>query len=300
MSIFGGPSSGSRRHGVGRTWPGNLLTYVALTGWVLFVLFPLYWVVAMSLKPEIDVFAWPPKFLNFTPTLANYMNVLNLGPSVASTAVKSDFPAYFQNSIVIVGGAMVLTVVFGTLAAYGLARFRFQGREAFALVVLGTRMIPVLIILTPLYIIFRDIGLYNTYQGLIFVYLFIGLPFFIWLVRGHIAAVPRALDEAATVDGCSVLMTLRYIIVPLVSPGIASSALLVLIYMWNNFLFALILGGRDVQPVTAGIMNYIGYFQISYANLSAAAVICMLPVILAGMFIQKYIVAGLSSGSIKG
>jgi len=278
---------------------GNALTYAVLTGWLLFVLFPIYWVVTMSLKPESEVFARPPKFIGFQPTLDNYINVLNLAPP-ASFTVRSDFPSYFRNSIIIVGGAIVLTVVFGTLAAYGLARYRFRGRELFAGLILSTRIIPVLTIITPLYIIFRRLGLYNTYQGLILVYLFIGLPFFILLLRGHIAAVPQEVEEAALVDGCSVPMLLRHIVVPLVTPGIASSALLVLIYMWNNFLFALILGGSDVQPVTAGIMNYLGLSQISYANLSAAAVICLTPVVVGGMFIQRYIVRGLSSGSIKG
>ena len=294
------PGSVFRTVRIRRGGLGIALTYAVLTAWLGFVLFPLYWLVTMSLKPEIEIFARPPKLIGFQPTLDNYTAVLNLAPIVDTLAVKSDFPAYFRNSIVIIGGAIILTIVFGTFAAYGLARYQFRGRELFAGLVLSTRIIPVLTILTPLYIIFRNLGLYNTYQGLILVYLFVGLPFYILLVRGHVAAVPREVEEAAIVDGCSVLMTLRYIVVPLMSPGIASSALLVLIYMWNNFLFALILGGRDVQPVTAGIMNYLGLSQISYANLSAAAVICMTPVILGGMFIQRYIVSGLSSGSIKG
>ena len=294
------PLSVSRNGRLRRGWLGDAFTYAVLTGWLLFVLFPIYWVVAMSLKPESEVFARPPKFIGFQPTLDNYLNVLNLALPTNTFTVRSDFPAYFRNSIIIVGGAIVLTVVFGTLAAYGLARYRFRGRELFVGLVLSTRIIPVLTIITPLYIIFRRLGLYGTYEGLILVYLFIGLPFYILLLRGHIAAVPQEVEEAARVDGCSVLMLLRHIVVPLISPGIASSALLVLIYMWNSFLFALILGGSDVQPVTAGIMNYMGLSQISYANLSAAAVICLTPVVVCGMFIQRYIVRGLSGGSIKG
>src|SRR4030095_13764259 len=129
-------------------------------------------------------------------------------------------------------------------------------------------------------------------QGLILVYQLIGLPFFIWLMRSHVAAVPNELEDAARVDGCSLPQILWHIVVPLVAPGMVASGILVFIYMWNNFVFALLLGGTEIQPVTVGILNYLGYDQLQYTRMAAASVICITPEIIAGMFIQRYILEG--------
>jgi multiple sugar transport system permease protein len=282
---------------------GRILTYVALTGWVLFVLFPLYWVVSMSFKQEIDIFAQPIKLFSFQPTINNYLNVLNLsraGESANTGAASSDFPAYFANSLIVVGCSIVVTVVLGTLAAYAIARYRFAGREQLAILVLIVRMIPLMAIITPLYVIYHTWNLYNTYQGLILVYQLIGIPFFVWLMRSHILSVPRELEDAARVDGCSLLQILWLVVIPLVAPGLVASGILVFIYMWNNFIFGLLLGNTAVQPVTVGILNYMGYDQIQYARMAAASVICITPEIAVGIYIQRYIIKGLSSGSIKG
>ena len=291
------------RQAARRSRRGDLLTYVALTGWVAFVLFPLYWVLTMSFKREIDVFARPPKFFDFEPTIDNYLTVLNLvraGQSVNTGAARSDFPAYFLNSLIIVGSAITITIIFGSLAAYALARYRFAGRNQLALLVLVVRMIPMMTVIMPMYIIFRNWGLYNTYHGLILVYQLIGLPFFIWLMRSHMASVPPELEDAARVDGCSLPRILWHVVMPLVAPGLVASAILVFIYMWNSFAFGLLLGGSEVQPVTVGILNYMGYDQIQYARMAAASVITITPEIIIGLFIQRYIIKGLSSGSIKG
>jgi multiple sugar transport system permease protein len=282
---------------------GHGINYAGLSAWVLFVLFPLYWIVTMSFKREADVFALPLKIFSFTPTIDNYLTVLNLareGQSANTGAASSNFPAYFSHSLIIVGSSIVVTILFGTLAAYALARYRFRGREQLAMVVLLVRMIPLMAIITPLYIVYHTWNLYNTYQGMILVYQLIGIPFYIWLIRSHIASVPRELEDAARVDGCSLLQILWLIVLPLVAPGLVASGILVFIYMWNNFIFGLLLGNTAVQPVTVGILNYMGYDQIQYARMAAASVICITPEIIVGIFIQRYIIKGLSSGSIKG
>jgi multiple sugar transport system permease protein len=296
----GAPAARRRARGGG---PGQIATYVVLTAWVLFVLFPLYWILTMSFKRESDIFALPLKLFRFQPTIDNYLIVLNLsriGESTNTGAANSDFPAYFAHSLLIVGCSIVITVLLGTLAAYALARYRFFGREPLAILVLLVRMIPLMAIITPLYVIYHTWNLYNTYQGLILVYQLIGIPFFIWLMRSHVLSVPRELEDAARVDGCSVLQILWLVVIPLVAPGLVASGILVFIYMWNNFIFALLLGNTAVQPVTVGILNYMGYDQIQYARMSAASVICITPEIAVGIFIQRYIIKGLSSGSIKG
>jgi multiple sugar transport system permease protein len=281
----------------------DALTYAALTLWVLFVVFPLYWVATMSLKHEVDIFAQPPRLFNFESTLDNYLSVLNLarsGQSANTGAASSDFPAYFAHSFILVGCSMLVTIALGTLAAYALARYRFVGREALAVSVIVVRIIPLLAIIMPLYIVYHNWNLYNTFAGLILVYQLIGLPFYIWLMRSHIAAVPAELEDAARVDGCSLLRILRDIVLPLVAPGIVASGILVFIYMWNSFIFALLLGGNDVQPVTVGILNYMGYDQIQYGRMAAASVICITPEIILGLCIQRYITKGLTSGATKG
>jgi multiple sugar transport system permease protein len=293
----------SRRGVRRRLGRGDLFSYAALTGWVLFVLWPLYWVFTMALKRESEVLVRPPKIFNFEPTLDNYATVLNLARSGLATnagAARSDFPAYFVNSIIIVGCSILITVVLGTLAAYALSRYRFFGREPLALLVLIVRMIPMMTVIMPLYVIYRSWGLYNTYHGLILVYQLIGLPFFIWLMRSHVASVPIELEDAARVDGCSLWQILWHIIVPLVAPGMVASGILVFIYMWNSFVFGLLLGGTEIQPVTVGILNYLGYDQLQYTRMAAASVICITPEIIAGLFIQRYIIKGLSSGAVKG
>jgi multiple sugar transport system permease protein len=293
----------ARRRQGGRSRFGDVATYVVLTAWVLFVIFPLYWILTMSFKRESDIFALPLKLFRFEPTIDNYLSVLNLsriGQSTNTGAANSDFPAYFAHSFLIVGSSIVVTVVLGTIAAYALARYRFAGRETLAALVLVVRMIPLMAIITPLYIIYHTWNLYNTYQGLILVYQLIGLPFFIWLMRSHVLTVPRELEDAARVDGCSLAQILWLIVIPLVAPGLVASGILVFIYMWNSFIFALLLGNTAVQPVTVGILNYMGYDQIQYARMAAASVICITPEIAIGIFIQRYIIKGLSSGSIKG
>ena len=180
-----------------------------------------------------------------------------------------------------------------------LARLRFPGRGLIAFLLILVRMVPILTVLLPLYVLYRNSGLYNTYLGLILAYLFVGLPFYTWLVRGHVDAVPIEIEEAARVDGCTTLQILFVVVVPVMLPGIISAALLASIYMWNNFLFALILAGPDLLPVSTALLNYLGYSS-DYGNLAAACVITTAPVVIVGFLIQKYIVAGLRSGAVKG
>lgn len=272
------------------------LTYLALIAWAAFVIFPLFWIVTMSFKQEIDIFAYPPKFFDFAWTADNYLDIFGL---LEGGAGATNFPRYFLNSIAIVGGALALTVLFGTLSAYALARMQFRGRDTVAFLLILVRMVPVLTVLLPLYVMYRDTGLYNTYLGLILVYLFVGMPFYTWLVRGHVSAVPKEIEEAAIVDGCGTFRMLFSVVVPVMMPGLVSAALLAFIYMWNNFLFALILAGPDLLPVTTGLLNYLGYSS-DYGNLAAACVITTAPVVVIGIFIQRYIVAGLSGGAVKG
>lgn len=280
----------------------KIIIYVLLTAWAIYVLFPIYWIFQMSLTTNTEVFQRPPRFFPSTITLDNYKAVLNLGGSVAQEGMPmlaSDMPKYFTHSILLVSGSLLLTIVIGTLAAYALSRYKFRGKNVVSLLIVGLRVVPSLAILLPLYIIYRRWGLYNTYGGLILVYQLISLPFYVLLTRNHISTVPRELEEAAKIDGASLIQRIRYVIMPIILPGMVSASLLGFIYLWNNFSFALILGGNRTTPVTVGILNYIGYTQIDYTKMAAASILSMAPVIVIGILIQRYIVSGLTSGALK-
>jgi multiple sugar transport system permease protein len=278
-------------------------TYAVLCAWSVFVLLPLYWLLTLSLKHEVDVFEIPPRLVGFDLTFDNYRAVLGLPVasevSGTSGAVVSDFMGGFLNSLLIVGVSLIVTTVLGTLAGYAFARHRFIGRDLIAVLLLAARFIPVIALIMPLYVMYRTIGIYNTYLGLVLVYQIIGLPLFIWMVWGHIAAVPPELEDAARVDGCNLFRVFRHVVIPLAAPGIASAAIVAGIYMWNNFFFALLLGASEIQPVTVAILNYRGYDQIYYAKMAAASMIAIAPEVVAGLLIQRYIVKGLSAGAVK-
>jgi multiple sugar transport system permease protein len=282
---------------------GDIGTYLVLAIWLVFVFFPLYWIFAMAFRQNADLFTTPPTLWGFTPTLDNFLNVLNIsrvGQSTNTGGATLDFPSYFRNSLIIVSGAIAVTAVLGLLASYAISRFRFVGRSFISVLILFAQMIPSMLILMPLYITYRQFGLYGTYGGLIIAYQLFSLPFFIWLLRSHVMTVPVELEDAARVDGCNLLQILWLIVLPLITPGLVSSGILVFIGMWNSWISALILGGTEIQPVTVGIMNFSGYYQIQWGRMAAASVIAITPEIIAGFFIQRYIVKGLSAGSVKG
>jgi multiple sugar transport system permease protein len=282
---------------------GDVVTYAVLLGWLGFVFFPLYWIFTMSFKSEVDIITMPPKLTGWEPTLDNFLTVLNIerrGISANTGAPVSDFPAYMLNSVILVGGGIIITAVVGLMAAYAVSRYRFLGRNVISILILFTQMIPGLTILMPLYVLYRQVGLYNTYAGVIIAYQLYSLPYFIWLLRSHISAIPIELEDAARVDGCNLFQILRNVVLPLLTPGLVSSGILVFIGMWNSFIAAMLLGGPKMQPVTVGILNYSGYDNIQWGRTAAASVICIIPEIIAGMWIQQYIVKGLSAGSVKG
>jgi len=281
----------------------DILTYVSLLLWLAFVFSPLYWMFSMAFKSEVDVITIPPKITGFEPTLDNFLTVLNIerrGISANTGAPVTDFPGNLMNSVIIAGGGIIITVVLGVMAAYAVSRYRFHGRNVITILILFTQMIPGMTVLMPLYVLYRTVGLYNTYQGVILAYQLYSLPFFIWLLRSHVSAIPVELEDAARVDGCNLVQILRHVVLPLLTPGLVSSGILVFIGMWNTFVTAMILGGPKIQPVTVGILNYSTFENIQWGRTAAASVVCVIPEIIAGFWIQQYIVKGLSTGSVKG
>jgi len=257
---------------------------------VLFMLptvFVFYWMITLSLKPQIEAAAYPPSFFRFTLTFAGYVEVF----------AKHPFLLYTWNSLVVATGCTLLGLVVGLPAAYSIAQWRQRG---FALTILIARIIPGISYLIPWYILFRNLRMVDTYQALILTHLVVGLPITIWVMIGFFEDVPPDLREAALIDGCTEYGAFWRIAVPLVKPGVVATAILAFIFSWNNFLFSVILAGRNTRTLPIAVFNMIGYEEISWAPLAAAATIITLPVIVLTLIIQRHIVTGLTFGAVKG
>ncbi|MBA3505186.1 MAG: carbohydrate ABC transporter permease [Betaproteobacteria bacterium] len=252
--------------------------------------FPILWGLLTSLKTERDVLAYPPKVL-FEPTLANYREVLfgasSILPNLASSAIVAGF-------------ATLLTMLLAVPAAYALARLEFPAKRTSGFYVLATQMLPPVGLIIPYYLVLQRLGGLDTYAGLTAIYLTFSLPFAIWLMVSYFEDIPREMEEAALLDRAGRLRSLWYVILPQVRGGIAVTTIFVFLNAWNEFLFAVVLGGNRVRPVTVAMFNFISVEQTQWARLAAAAMLAMAPVILLGLIAQKHIVKGLTVGAVKG
>jgi len=252
--------------------------------------FPVLWALLTSFKTERDVLAYPP-LLVFTPTLANYKEVLwgssSILPNLWSSTVVSCMATF-------------LTMLFAIPAAYALARLRYPGKKASGFYVLATQMLPPVGLVIPYYLALQKVGGLDTYTGLVLIYLTFSLPFAIWLMVSYFEDVPYEMEEAALLDRAGRVRTLWYVILPQVGGGIAVTTVFVFLNAWNEFMFAVVLGGNKVRPVTVAMFNFISVEQTQWARLAAGAMVAMAPVILVGLLAQRHIVKGLTVGAVKG
>lgn len=270
------------------------LRRVALWAMALLLLaiwaFPVLWGLLTSFKTERDVLASPPKVI-FTPTLDNYREVLFGSSSILPN---------LWSSLVVTGWATLLTMLFAVPAAYALARLRYPGKRASGFYVLATQMLPPVGLIIPFYLVLQKIGGLDSYSGLTAIYLTFSLPFAVWLMVSYFEDIPYEMEEAALLDRAGRLRTLWYVILPQVRGGMAVTTIFVFLNAWNEFLFAVVLGGNKVRPVTVAMYNFISLEQTQWARLAAAAMLAMAPVILIGLFAQRHIVKGLTVGAVKG
>jgi multiple sugar transport system permease protein len=283
-----------RQSAIARAIRGVLLTLVGL-----FFLFPIFWVVLMSFQTNADILRTPPS-LFFTPTLDNYVALITGQLDTAVGSLKISYMRNLWNSLVLSSASVALSLLLGIPAAYAFARYRFRLGENIAFTLLSFRFAPPLLVLLPLLLYFQDLGLYDTYIGLVWVYQLITLPLILWIVRGYFEDISPDIEHAYRVDGHGWLATFLKIAVPLARPGIAAAALLAFIFAWNNFVFALILGSSDVQPVTVGALAFITASGIQYGQIAAGLVLSMLPTLVLALLAQRYLVEGLSLGAVKG
>lgn len=276
-----------------RTRLARSIKYVLLSVSVLAAVTPVYWMVTISLKSEVDQFAAPPRWLQFSPTLAHYYDAF----------FTRSFGQYLTTSVTVAALSTILAVTIGTLAAYGLSRFRLRGKleQRLSLWILSTRMFPPIVTAVPLFLMMRDLRLLNTITSLVIVYTALNLPFVVWMMRGFFRELPRELEEAAMVDGDSRLGALLRVILPLVSPGLAATAVFCLIVAWNEFLLALVLTQTDAaMTLPVGIAGRVTQYEIKWGVMSAAGVVAMIPILVFAMAVQRYLVRGLSLGAVKG
>jgi multiple sugar transport system permease protein len=278
---------------------GRILRGVLLTLVGLFFLFPLVWVGLMSFMTNADILRSPPSII-FSPTLENYAALVAGELSTNVGALKIDYMQNLLNSLILSAGSVILSLLLGVPAAYAFARFTFRLGENMAFTMLSFRFAPPLLVLLPLQLYFQDLGLSDTYIGLIWVYQLITLPLILWIVRGYFEDISEDIENAYRLDGHSWLRTFLKIAVPLARPGIAAAGLLAFIFAWNNFIFALILGSSSIQPVTVGALAFITASGINYGQIAAALVLSILPTLALALYAQRYLVEGLSLGAVKG
>lgn len=277
----------------GPSLAGRLLSDFALIGYFVFALFPVLWMLLLSLKPDDQQFT---TYFVFTPTFENYATVLGVG----ATAPPVPFLSFLLNSVICSVGAVLLALLIGVPCAYAAARFEFRGRENLMFTILSFRFAPELMVIIPLYVIYAKLGLFDTYVGMIWVLQLVALPLIVWILRSYFADLPPDLEQAAILDGYTRVQAFFKIALPLVRPGIAAVALLAFIFSWNNFVFPLILTSSNAQTVTVGALAFLGGYPPAYNTTAAAVIVAALPPLILALSIQRYLVQGLSFGAVKG
>ena len=255
-----------------------------------FTLFPLYWTLNTAFKHEGDIVKRPIGYIPVSPTIENFVSAwTNVG-----------FSTYFKNSLIVGVCTVVIVLILSTLSGYALSRYKFKGKRAFLLMLLCTQFIPRSMLIIPLFIIFKNLGLISNPLSLIITYAAVEIPFTTVLMNGFISNVPRELEEAAMMDGCNRLQAIRYVIFPLLIPGIVATSVFTFIYTWNEFLIALMLTnqqGRFTLPI--GLSYMMGEFNINYGALAAGSVIALIPAVILFAYAQKHLVNGMG-GAVKG
>lgn len=271
----------------------NIILNIAAIGVLVALLFPLYWIVVTSLKTEQEIFRIPPTLFPEMFNLKSYAAQLDSG----------DFNMFrsFANSMVIAMGSMVLAVVLAVPASYGIAKYNFKGRRIMLLGFMVTQMLPVSVLLTPMFIMFRNIHAYNTPFAAILADATIGIPFSVLILKNYFASIPKELEEAAYIDGCNRFTAFIKVLIPIAKPGVIVCAIFSFLYAWGDLAYGMtFIIDQQKRPITAGIFNFMGQYGTKWSYLTAFAVVTIIPVALIFIFMQKYIISGMTSGAVKG
>jgi len=277
-----------------RTWKRGWLTPVLAVILVACFLFPLYWLVVTSFKTESEIFHTPPTWFPQEIHVKSYTEQL----SGSSYNILQGF----KNSAIIAIGSLIVSTLLAIPAAYGLARFRFPGRHLFLLLFLVTQMLPASLILTPLFILFKQIGLLGpNFWATILANATAGIPFSIVTLRTYFVSLPRELEESAAIDGCNKITTFLRIMLPIAVPGVVVAMVFSFLFAWGDLIYGMtFINEEQMRPITAGIYNFLGFQSTSWNNTMAFGTVSIFPVILIFIFVQRFIVSGLTNGAVKG
>lgn len=257
------------------------------------LMFPLYWMVVTSLKTEIEIFKVPPTLVPQVLNTDSYFAQLKHG----------DFNMFqsFKNSFVISSCVMLISLVLAIPASYGIARYRFKGKRLFILSFLVTQMLPVSVLLTPMFILFKSVHLLNKQLSAILSDATIGIPFSVLILIGYFASMPKELEDASRIDGCNRFSAFLLVFLPIATPGVIVCIVFSFLYGWGDLAYGMtFLQDQAMRPITAGIFNFMGQYGTKWSYLTAFAVVTILPVAVIFIFMQKYIISGLTSGAVKG
>lgn len=274
---------------------GSILADIAIIAWFVFALFPILWMLLLALKNDAQQTT---TYFAFSPTLENFGTVLSQrGTDLTSV----DFKSAILMSILNCGGAVLVSLIIGIPAAYAAGRYRFKGSEDLMFNMLSFRFAPELMVIVPLFVIYNQLGLFDTVFGMIWVLQLVTMPLVVWILRSYFEDMPEDLEQAALLDGYTRRKAFVMVALPLVRPGIAAAALLAFIFAWNNYVFPLILSDTAASTVTVAVTKFLGGGGQAYYNLTAAAaLIGALPPLILALTIQRYLVQGLSFGAVKG
>jgi multiple sugar transport system permease protein len=272
-------------------WSG--LVGVIVSASLLWILFPMYWMLSTSFKNPVDVFKVPPDLWTTQLTLINYLN-LGRGYTPIWT--------FFNNSVIVSLGNVLLVVVLATFAGYALSRLQFRLRRTILIGTLLTQMFPLVVLLVPLYVLYLRLNLLNTYSGLILAFASFTLPFGIWMIKGFVDSVPLEIEEAAMVDGCSRFQALLRVVLPVIVPGVVATAVFAFLDAWNNLLFPLtLITDITMKTLPPGmIIAFGGEFKHDWGGMMAASTVVSIPVVIAFVLVQRYMLEGLTRGAMKG
>jgi multiple sugar transport system permease protein len=261
--------------------------YVLIGIFLIWTLFPIYWVLLTSFKTTQQVNTMPPLFV-FKPTMENYL-----------TLFRGDAMRALKSSLIVSSSTVILGLLIGFPAAYTLARVKFRAKEQVNFFVLSMRMAPAFAFLVPYYLTFRFLRLLDTYAALIIINLTFILPFAIWMLESVIEEMPKELEDAALVDGCTREGVMWRIVAPLMAPSIAATAILSFVFCWNEFFFAYVLSGSTTRTIPVMLTSLIGLMGVDWVQMSAASMVSIVPTIILALFAQRYLVRGLTLGAIK-
>ncbi|WP_067929565.1 carbohydrate ABC transporter permease [Alicyclobacillus shizuokensis] len=280
---------GRSRAGKKRSSVGTTLIYIIVVIALIWALLPIIWMVLSSLKTQAGMFSMPPKFF-FKPTFDTYRQMFS------STG---NFGHYLWNSVVASVLSTIISLVLGTLGGFALARGNFKRESDLSFWVISTRMAPIPAVMLPLYLMFSKLGLIGTMTGLVFAYTTFNLPFALWIMMTFFKDIPPALEEAGMVDGCSKFEAFWRVTLPMAAPGLVATGILCLMFAWNDYSFASVFTGQSTQTVPVAASLLVSQEGVQWGQAMATGTIIILPMVIAGIFVRKYLVRGLSMGAVK-